>query len=71
MASMFASPTPAASTVLPTLPVQSDSDEEERQRRLEALARRKRGRFATIATSSRGLLTSADALPQRKHLLGE
>lgn len=71
MASMFGSPAPAAPLAPPPLPVQSDIDGEERQRRLEALARRKRGRFATIATSSRGLLTSPDALPQRKFLLGE
>lgn len=43
----------------------------ESERRKEALTRRQAGRAGTIATSSRGLLTSADWSPARKSLLGE
>lgn len=43
----------------------------ESERRKEALTRRQSGRVGTIATSSRGLLTTADWIPTRKSLLGE
>jgi len=43
----------------------------ERDQRLEALERRRRGRAGTIATSSRGLLTTANWSSEQKTLLGE
>ena len=47
------------------------SGQSDRQRRLDALARQRAGRSGTIVTSARGLLTSAEWMPQRKSLLGE
>lgn len=43
----------------------------ESERRKEALTRRQSGRIGTIATSSRGLLTTSEWIPTRKSLLGE
>jgi hypothetical protein len=43
----------------------------ERDQRLEALERRRRGRAGTITTSSRGLLTPASWPSEQKTLLGE
>lgn len=51
--------------------VQVDEGELEHRRRLEALARQRRGRAGTIATSPRGLLVLSDWAAQRKSLLGE
>ncbi len=58
-------PKPAAATS------SVDLEEEERQRRLDALARARRGRAGTIATSPRGLLVAANWAGERKSLLGE
>lgn len=43
----------------------------ERDQRLEALERQRRGRAGTITTTSRGLLTPAEWAPEQKTLLGE
>jgi hypothetical protein len=43
----------------------------ERRQRLQALARQRQGRAATIATSPRGLLATTNDAPARKSLLGE
>jgi len=55
----------------PPLPAAADPEEEARKKRIEEIDRRRRGRSGTIATSSRGLLSLSDNLPQRKSLLGE
>ena len=52
----------------------TDPVEEERQRRLEAIERRRRGRGGTIATSERGVLetrTPSAAASVLKDKLGE
>ena len=70
--SIFAPPSaPAPAPLPPPPPPADDSEEVERRRRLESLARRRRGRPETVATSLRGLLRLAADLPQRKSLLGE
>lgn len=43
----------------------------ERERRLEALRRRRRGVTGTITTSPRGFLASKELAPSRLSLLGE
>ncbi|MBK8174225.1 MAG: hypothetical protein IPK66_02730 [Rhodospirillales bacterium] len=48
-----------------------DTASEERQRRLDALERARAGRAGTITTSPRGMLVTAEWVPQRKSLLGE
>lgn len=55
----------------PQAVAQVDTVAAERDRRKEALARQRSGRAGTITTSSRGLLTAAEWLPERKSLLGE
>ncbi len=71
--SIFAPPSAPASAPapLPPAPPTEDSDEIERKRRLELLARRRRGRAETVATSLKGLLRLAADAPRRKSLLGE
>lgn len=72
MGSLFGPPPPPRPPSLPSpLPSRKDVNAVERQKRLEALLRRQRGRSATIATSPRGLLSLRDVLAQRKSLLGE
>lgn len=70
MGGLFGS-TPAPAPPAPEPTPADDSAEKERQERIEALVRRRRGREATIATSPRGLLDMTDWLPRRKSLLGE
>ena len=70
MGGLFSNPSPPPPPPLPVI----DDDEDETKRRLEALARRRRGRAGTIATSARGtrsLLASGATAPKRKSLLGE
>lgn len=63
---------PRAASPVPTAPVtRPNLMKLERDQRLEALERRRRGRAGTITTSSRGLLTPASWTPQQKTLLGE
>lgn len=75
MAGLFSPPSPPAP---PPLAALEDADREEARRRLDALARRRRGRAGTIATSARGispvtasLLADGSAGLRRKSLLGE
>ncbi len=69
--SLFAPPSaPAPAPHLPAPPAE-DGEETERKRRIEMLARRRRGRAETVATSLKGLLRLAADAPQRKSLLGE
>lgn len=55
----------------PSAPPAPDEEELARKRRMEALARRQRGRAALIATSRRGVLQPSGTIAQRKSLLGE
>ena len=75
MAGLFSPPSPPAPLPLAAL---GDADTDEAGRRLEALARRRRGRAGTIATSARGvsrtprsLLANGAVAVSRKSLLGE
>ena len=68
MGGLFGSaPTPPPPPPVPA----DDTAEKERQERIDALIRRRRGRETTIATSPRGLLDVTGWLPRRKSLLGE
>lgn len=68
MGSVFKAPKPAK---LPAPAPAVDPEEKERQLRLETLARIRRGRAGTIATSPRGLLVVSDWNANRKSLLGQ
>jgi hypothetical protein len=68
MGNVFKAPKPAK---LPAPAPAVDPDEKERQLRLETLARIRRGRAGTIATSPRGLLVVSDFSANRKSLLGQ
>ena len=68
MGGLFGSaPTPPPPPPVPA----DDTAEKERQERIDALIRRRRGRETTIATSPHGLLDVTGWLPRRKSLLGE
>ena len=69
--SIFSPPSAPAPAPLPPAPPLDDSEEIDRRRRLELLARRRRGRAETVATSLNGLLRLAADAPQRNSLLGE
>ncbi len=69
--SVFAPPSAPSPAPLPSAPPAESDDEIERKRRVELLARRRRGRADTVATSLKGLLRLAADAPQRKSLLGE
>lgn len=69
--SVFAPPSAPAPVPLPPAPPVESDVEIERKRRIEMLARRRRGRAETVATSLKGLLSPAADAPQRKSLLGE
>ncbi len=56
MGSLFSSPSPPP---VYTPPPATDPEAEAREARLEALARRRRGRAGTVATTERGLLTTS------------
>lgn len=72
MGSLFSPPRPPALPPLPPAAAPTPSpDELERRRRLDAVARRQRGRQGTIVTTPRGLLRLSADLPARKSLLGE
>jgi hypothetical protein len=63
---------PSPSAPKPSRPaLEADPKEAERQRRLEALERKRRSLSGTITTSPRGLLALSDWAPKRKSLLGE
>jgi hypothetical protein len=55
----------------PTTSPQENTEQADRQRRVDALTRQRAGRAGTIATSPRGLLIPSDWTPARKSLLGE
>ncbi|MEQ8695124.1 MAG: hypothetical protein RLT05_01030, partial [Bauldia litoralis] len=69
MGALFSSP--KAPTPPPPRIETLDPDAETREARLEALARRRRGRGGTILTSERGLLRAHGVPRQPKRLLGE
>lgn len=63
---------PSPSAPSPPAPAPEPNTEEvERQKRLDALARKRRGLAGTVTTSPRGLLALSDWAPKRKSLLGE
>lgn len=68
---LFAPPSAPAPAPMPPAPPAESDDEIERKRRVELLARRRRGRAETVATSLKGLLRLAADAPRRKSLLGE
>jgi hypothetical protein len=70
MGGFLPSPSPSAPS-LPSPAPEPDLKEVERQSRLDALARKRRGLAGTITTSPRGLLALSDWAPKRKSLLGE
>lgn len=68
MGGLFSSPSVPAPVVEEP---KDTTEEDERQRRLEDLDRRRRGRRGMVTTSPRGLFATKDWIPQRKSLLGE
>lgn len=72
MGGLINPPSPPSSKPTPTPPAQDqDTEQADRQRRVDALARQRAGRAGTIVTSPRGLLMTSDWVPTRKSLLGE
>ncbi len=71
MGTLFAPPSPPPPIQVPKLPAPADPDAAEREQRLAAVERLRRGRRATVKTSARGLLATNDTTPGRKTLLGE
>jgi hypothetical protein len=67
---IFDLPSPSAPS-LPSPTTEPDVEEVERKKRLDALARKRRGLAGTVTTSPRGLLALGDWAPRRKSLLGE
>jgi hypothetical protein len=67
---IFDLPSPSAPS-LPSPATEPSVEDVERQKRLDALARKRRGLAGTITTSPRGLLALSDWAPKRKSLLGE
>jgi hypothetical protein len=70
MGGFLPSPSPSAPST-PSPAPEPDLKEIERQSRLDALARKRRGLAGTVTTSPRGLLALSDWAPKRKSLLGE
>jgi len=72
---LFSAPPPSPSSsdaaAKPSPNAATDQDKLDRERRLEALRRRRRGVTGMIATSPRGYLASRDLAPNRRSLLGE
>jgi hypothetical protein len=67
MGGLFSSPEPPP----PPEPPADDPAEKEREARLEAIARRRRGREGTIETGPTGVLAEAPDQPAGKTKLGE
>lgn len=63
-------PSPSAPSLPAPVP-EPNPEAVERQKRLDALARKRRGLAGTVTTSPRGLLAMSDWAPKRKSLLGE
>lgn len=68
MGGLFSAPSPPS--LPPSKPLPDPGLEEEKRRR-DMIARKRRGRHGTIATSPRGLLALSDVAPHRPSLLGE
>ena len=71
---IFDTPSPSAPSLPSPVPepkLEPKPEEVERQKRLDALARKRRGLAGTVTTSPRGLLALSDWAPKRKSLLGE
>jgi len=62
---------PSAPPAMPTPAPLPDYGAEDRQARLDAVDRRRRGRSGTVATSDRGLVRQNANAPHKKTLLGE
>lgn len=71
MGGFLPSPSAPSAPSTPSPAPEPDLKEVERQSRLDALARKRRGLAGTITTSPRGLLALSDWAPKRKSLLGE
>lgn len=70
MGGFFSPKTPAPAPAPP--PAAEDPDAKDRERRLEALERRRRGRAGLVRTSERGLLNeTASGAGAGKTLLGD
>lgn len=69
MGAIFGAPKPVAPPPPPPLP--ADPEVEARQKRLDEIERRRRGRSGTIATSARGLLQPSVESGAAKTLFGE
>lgn len=70
MGALFSPPKAPPPPPMPVIET-PDPEAERRKARLEALARRRRGRAGTIATSTRGILKPAQRDRAPKRLLGE
>jgi hypothetical protein len=68
MGSIFSTPKPPPIPAPPPLP---DTEGQERERRLESLERRRRGRKGLIKTSPKGSLAPRISNRSGKNLLGE
>ena len=62
---------PSLPAPVPKPDFKPDPEQAEREKRAEALARKRRGLAGTVTTSPRGLLSLRDWAPKRKSLLGE
>jgi hypothetical protein len=71
MGGFLPSPSAPSAPSTPSPAPEPDLKEIERQSRLDALARKRRGLAGTVTTSPRGLLALSDWAPKRKSLLGE
>lgn len=69
MGGVFSSPAPPSPP--PPEPEPENTEAEERKARLEAIARRRRGRQGTIETSPAGALRKASPFQSGKTRLGE
>lgn len=63
--------TAAAASVDTSAQTAAAAEKAAQERRIAALEQQRAGRAGTITTSDRGLLDTADWVPQRKTLLGE
>jgi hypothetical protein len=71
MGGLINPPSPRSKPAPTTSPQENNTEQADRQRRVDALARQRAGRAGTIATSPRGFLIPSDWTPARKSLLGE
>lgn len=74
MGGFFSPPSPPPMPQMAAPPPAIDPDAEERQRRLDAIGRNRRGRAGTIATGDRGVLepvSPSKSAGSGKRLLGE